>query len=166
MGARPSDWMPTASAVGARPNTWLPTAAEIGAMEADAVLPVNQGGTGAITAGNARKNLGFTKKLWSGNWSTGSITVPGASDYMLFVFRTRVTDAPQNFTAIGFKVGGDIRLLGGRGQASGSQHIVGIECSASGDVFSDLVVAGVTHTAGGNHGSVNVYNIYEIYGIC
>ena len=31
VGARPNDWMPTAEQVGARANTWLPTIAEIGA---------------------------------------------------------------------------------------------------------------------------------------
>lgn len=104
-------------------------------------------------------------KLWSGDWSEGSITVPGASNFMLFVFRTKTATAAQNFTAIGFKVGGDIRLLGGRGQ-NGSQYIIGIECSASGDTFSDLVVTGITHTASGSHGAASAYNIYEIYGIC
>ena len=32
IGARPADWMPTASDVGARPNTWTPTAAQVGAV--------------------------------------------------------------------------------------------------------------------------------------
>ena len=31
VGARPSNWMPTAADVGARPNTWTPTATEVGA---------------------------------------------------------------------------------------------------------------------------------------
>ena len=32
VGARPSNWMPTAADVGARPNTWMPTAADVGAF--------------------------------------------------------------------------------------------------------------------------------------
>ena len=31
VGAKPSNWMPSATEIGARPDTWLPTAAEIGA---------------------------------------------------------------------------------------------------------------------------------------
>lgn len=34
VGARPSDWMPTASDVGARPSNWMPTASEVGATPA------------------------------------------------------------------------------------------------------------------------------------
>jgi hypothetical protein len=33
VGARPSDWMPSAAEVGARPSDWMPSATEVGAQE-------------------------------------------------------------------------------------------------------------------------------------
>lgn len=51
VGARPSNWMPTATDIGARPNTWTPTAQEVGA------LPVSGGTlTGALTLNGAPTN--------------------------------------------------------------------------------------------------------------
>lgn len=40
VGARPSDWMPSAEDVGARPDTWTPTAADVGAIPAGAVQAI------------------------------------------------------------------------------------------------------------------------------
>lgn len=37
VGAKASDWMPTAADVGARPNTWTPTAADVGAIPSGSV---------------------------------------------------------------------------------------------------------------------------------
>lgn len=41
VGARPENWMPTATEVGARPDNWMPTAAEVGALP-DTYTPPNQ----------------------------------------------------------------------------------------------------------------------------
>lgn len=49
-------------------------------------LPIEMGGTGATSAPTTLGNLGFYKKLWSGTWSSGSINVPGVSDYGVLLF--------------------------------------------------------------------------------
>lgn len=58
------------------------------AIEGDISYPiaVSYGGTGATSAPAALGNLGFYKKLWSGTWSNGSISVPGVSGYGVLLF--------------------------------------------------------------------------------
>ena len=50
VGARPDDWMPTASDVGARPNSWTPTASDVGARPATWMPSYSD--VGAEKAGN------------------------------------------------------------------------------------------------------------------
>ena len=59
------------------------------------VLPLGKGGTGSSTASGARTNLMVAQKpklLWSGSFSSGSITVPGYSDYELFAFESAAAE--------------------------------------------------------------------------
>lgn len=58
-------------------------------------LGLDSGGTYAANADDARSNLVVPmrpKLLWSGSFSSGSITVPGYSEYELFVFSSSASE--------------------------------------------------------------------------
>lgn len=59
------------------------------------ILSLESGGTSAADAAGARANLVVPmrpKLLWSGSFSSGSITVPGYSDYALFAFESAASE--------------------------------------------------------------------------
>lgn len=79
---------------------------------------ISQGGTGATNAASARTNLGFGKVLWTGTWSSGSISVSELTSYRL----------------LGFDISGSsILILGARDKDSSS---------------SDIRAFGVVHSGG------------------
>lgn len=79
---------------------------------------ISQGGTGATSAASARTNLGFGKVLWTGTWSSGSVSVSELTSYRL----------------LGFDISGSsILILGARDRDSSS---------------SDIRAFGVVHSGG------------------
>lgn len=81
-------------------------------------IPVSNGGTDATSAASARTNLGFGKVLWTGTWSSGSISVSELTSYRL----------------LGFDISGSsILILGARDKDSSS---------------SDIRAFGVVHSGG------------------
>lgn len=69
---------------------------------------ISQGGTGATSVASARTNLGFGKVLWTGTWSSGSISVSELTSYRL----------------LGFDISGaSILILGARDREASSSAI-------------------------------------------
>ena len=111
--------MPDASDVGAvptaekgQPNGLATLDAEGNLVQSHAAgykLSVAQGGTGASDPVNARSNLGVGKVLWSGNWSSGSITAEGLDAYSIY----KIAFSEVGTCAIVSKNGSSIRGLGG-----------------------------------------------------
>ena len=74
VGARPSDWMPTAIDVGARPNTWLPTLTEIGAVSTAYGLPT--------TVNPTNNNLDDTRTNGWYSCSANTVGMPTGLKYI------------------------------------------------------------------------------------
>lgn len=116
--------MPDASDVGAvptaekgQPNGLATLDAEGNLVQSHAAgykLSVAQGGTGASDPVNARSNLGVGKSLWSGNWSSGSITAGELDTYSVY----KIAFSEVGTCAIVSKNGSSIRGLGGNAAAA------------------------------------------------
>ena len=132
-------------------------------------LSVGMGGTGANNPIDARSNLGFMALLWSGSWSSGSITVTGIQNYDVILCNLNVAGRASNNRIIALKttsgsfcgVGGSIDQTSKNGS-----WIITTQFDISGNTLSNMDTWGYSHRFGGNHGSNNVYSISAIYGIC
>lgn len=82
---------------------------------ATGVLPVSAGGTGSTSANGARTNLGLGKTLWTGSFKSGSISVPGLSDYDIIgvYFSAGSTDSGGELLAIMSRSYDGTKFLGG-----------------------------------------------------
>ena len=114
-------------------------------------VPITKGGTGGATAQEARENLSIAlrpKLLWSGNWTSGSLTVKGISDYSFCIALTG-TGAIGDVPFFMFLSGSSYRVYGASSSSTGSVA-VGRFGSQNGD----------TLTFGGS----SLYSITKIYG--
>lgn len=108
-----------------------------------------------------REALGMNKVLWAGNWSSGSIEVPGLSTYSVIALSIR-----DNYARIICTKNGNIfRGIGGcawAGNESGSIYF--FNGSISGDTFT------MEGACGGNYvtstGAVAAQGITAVIGIC
>lgn len=131
-------------------------------------LAVSSGGTGANTAANARSNLGMGKLLWSGNWSSGSVTVTGIQNYSVILCDVATSSGTSNNKLIAFRTtsGSFVGVGGSINSVSGNSWLLTTQCNISDDTLSNMTTVGYSHTAGGSHGSINDYSIIAIYGVC
>ncbi len=109
----------------------------------------------------ARSNLGMMKKLWSGNWTSGSITAEGFQDYTLFFLH------PYGgvHSIIAMKVGDTLRGIGGQ-TGDGNQTVLTLQATCSGNTLSGLKCFWMNHAVSGNHGTKTDVGIADIYGVC
>lgn len=118
----------------------------------EGVFPLERGGTDASTADGARTNLVVPlrpKLLWSGSWTSGSLTVPGFSDYRYLIVQTN-NNVLSNVPWLMYSSGADYRVYGVQTTAS---------AAFAGGRYG--YVNGDTLSIGGS--SIN--NITEIYGL-
>lgn len=128
------------------------------------VLPLGKGGTGSSTASGARMNLMVAQKpklLWSGSWSSGSITVPGFSSYKLFLFQTTDGDAALCWVDFGILLGGGLYPLAG----DGGQMSYGVRAGVNGNTLSMQNTYAIVHGIGGHHSNKYGRTVSAIYGI-
>lgn len=83
--------------------------------DSSSIVPVANGGTGATSAVPARTNLGIFKTLWTGSFKSGSIIVPGLSDYNVIgvYFSAGSTDSGGELLAIMSRSYDGTKFLGG-----------------------------------------------------
>lgn len=131
-------------------------------------LSVGMGGTGANNPIDARSNLGFMALLWSGNWSSGSVTVTGIQNYSVILCDVATSSGTSNNKLIAFRTtsGSFVGVGGSINGVSGNSWLLTTQCNISDDTLSNMTTVGYSHTAGGGHGSINDYSIIAIYGVC
>ena len=105
-----------------------------------------------------------SKQLWSGSWSSGTLTVPGISQYSLLVLYSTVPILCSRTSGSGFLIGVSAYTSGG------IQYIRHIHASLSGDTLSiysnnNTPGGGQTHIVSGAHGAAFETPVTAIYGI-
>ena len=109
VGARPSNWMPSAEDVGARPSNWLPNAADVGAAPANHTEKKNNPhGVTAVQVGAEQKKLKFNKV------SVAAAAFVADETYEEYPFRASVTlagvlvtDIPEVIFGLADAIGGN-----------------------------------------------------------
>ena len=106
---------------------------------ATGVLPVSAGGTGATSAVLARTNLDMFKTLWTGSFKSGSIIVPGLSDYNVIgvYFSAGNTDSGGEVLAFMSRSYDGTKFLGGMVSSSQTDvRLVSGQYSVSGNTLT------------------------------
>ncbi|MBQ8617664.1 MAG: hypothetical protein IJ418_09130 [Clostridia bacterium] len=110
----------------------------------------------------ALPDYGRDATLWSGSWSSGTITVPNTANYSVFIIEMQgqgtVVPAIKNSTFI--------RGVGGYSSASPTITTYHFAATFSGDVWTFVACNSFQHTPGGNHGSRGDNIVTTIRGLC
>lgn len=128
------------------------------------VLPLGKGGTGSSTASGARINLMVAQKpklLWSGSWTSGSITVGDFSSYKLLLVQTTDGDSALCWKDGSLMLGGGLYPLSG----TSGQMAYSVRASFSGNRLtmqnSYAIVHGISEQHSGQYGRT----VSAIYGL-
>ena len=127
-------------------------------------LGLESGGVGAADADGARENLIAVKRpklLWSGSWSSGSITVDGFSDYKLFLIQTTDGDAALCWVDFSLLLGGELYPL----TDSGGQMIYSIRAGVNGNTLSMQNSYAILRPLNSLHGGQYTRTVKAIYGL-
>lgn len=102
------------------------------------------------------------KTLWTGTWTSGSITVNGASGYHSFIVYVDNSQDP-----IVCYRDGNGNIMGSIvvGNPNGNQYIKTIRASINGDVLTWDFAKELAHNASSNHGTASNKTIYKIVGL-
>ena len=125
-------------------------------------LALASGGVGAADADGARENLIAVKRpklLWSGSWSSGSITVDGFSDYKLFLIQTTDGDAALCWVDFSLLLGGELYPL----TDSGGQMIYSIRAGVNGNTLSMQNSYAILRPLNSLHGGQYTRTVKAIY---
>lgn len=127
-------------------------------------LALASGGVGAADADGARENLVAVKRpklLWSGSWSSGSITVDGFSSYKLFLLQTTDGDAALCWVDFGLLLGGELYPLTG----DGGQMIYSIRAHVDGDTLTMENSYAILRPLASLNGGKYTRTVKTIYGL-
>lgn len=132
------------------------------------ILPISQGGTGATSAVPARTNLGIFKTLWTGSFRSGSIVVPGLSDYNVIgvYFSAGSTDSGGELLAMMSRSYDGTKFLGGMVSSSQTDmRLVSGQYSVSGNTLTYVQSCFAILGESGVQKFVYTRSAYKIIGI-
>lgn len=128
------------------------------------VLPLEKGGTSSSAASGARTNLMVPQKpklLWSGSWTSGSITVSEFSSYKLLLVQTTDGDSAVCWKDGSLLLGGGIYPL----SESSGQMVYSVRASFSGNSLTMQNSYALVHGISGNHSGQYGRTVSAIYGL-
>ena len=128
------------------------------------VLPLEKGGTGSYTASGARTNLMVAQKpklLWSGSWTSGSITVGDFSSYKLLLVQTTDGDSALCWKDGSLLLGGGLYPLSG----SGGQMAYSFRAGFSANTLTLQNSYALVHGINGQHSGQYGRTVSAIYGL-
>lgn len=128
------------------------------------VLPLEKGGTGSYTTSGARTNLMVPQKpklLWSGSWTSGSITVSEFSSYKLLLAQTTDGDSALCWKDGSLMLGGGLYPLSG----TSGQMAYSVRASFSGNTLTMQNSYAIIHGISGQHSGQYGRTVSAIYGL-
>lgn len=129
-------------------------------LDIDSANPVQNKAVTLAISGKAQR----PKLLWSGSWSSGTITVPGFTDYLIFLIKSSSGD----MAVCWFDVGTSYKLLLGGAQyalnATQQLHFT-FRASFNGDALTLQHAYALEHTYNAGHTASYSRSISQIYGL-
>lgn len=123
-------------------------------------LRIDSGGTGATTTAGIKTNLGVGTELWSGEWSSGDITVPDTDKYTVFLMK--LSNYSAYFPVI--KYGSNLRGLGGYSSAESSTITIGFSGTFSGNTWTFAGANSTIQKSDGTH-TLTARTVQKIIGL-
>lgn len=127
-------------------------------------VSVASGGTGATTPAGARTNLMVAQKpklLWSGSWSSGTITVSEFSSYKFLLAQTSDGDSAICWKDGSLMLGGGLYPLSG----SSGQMAYSLRASFSANSLTMQNSYAIVHGINGQHSDKYSRTVNAIYGL-
>ena len=128
------------------------------------ILSLESGGTSAADSAGARSNLVVPmrpKLLWSGSWTSGSITVSGFSDYKLLLVQTTDGDSAVCWKDGSLLLGGGLYPLSG----TSGQMAYSVRASFSANTLTLQNSYALIHSISGQHSGQYTRTVNAIYGL-
>lgn len=128
------------------------------------ILSLESGGTSAADSAGARSNLVVPmrpKLLWSGSWSSGSITVCDFSSYKLLLAQTTDGDSAICWKDGSLLLGGGLYPLSG----TGGQMAYSFRAGFSANTLTLQNSYALVHGINGSHSGQYTRTVKAIYGL-
>lgn len=132
--------------------------------DGNVILSLESGGTSAANTEGARTNLVVPQKpklLWSGSWSSGSITVNEFSDYKLLLVQTSDGDSALCWKDGSLMLGGGLYPLSG----TSGQMAYSVRASFSANTLTMQNSYAIVHGISGQHSGQYGRTVSAIYGL-